>query len=297
MSSVERVSDYTRLPIEFDPKITENIDRKKQSIFPAGMITFRDVSLSYSEERDEQLVLKHLNFTIKPEAKIGIVGRTGAGKSSIITALFRLVEPLGEILIDDIDIHQLNVELLRANLITIPQDPVLFTGTIRSNLDLTGEFDDKQLWQALEEVQLKNHLIQTNKCLDSPVHEGGGNFSFGQRQLLCLARAMLNRSRILILDEATANIDHKTDRAIQQVIRHKFAHCTVITVAHRLHTIIDSDQIMVIEAGRIVECGVPHHLLSRKDSIFGSMVDRTGGAMSRELRLAAKNAYLNMMSR
>ena len=208
----------------------------------------------------------------KTRLKVGIIGRTGAGKSSLITALFRLMEPEGRILIDGIDSKSIGLHDLRSKISIIPQDPVLFSGSLRRNLDPFEDFSDDVLWSALEAVKLKESVSDLSIGLDAIITEGGSNLSVGQRQLVCLARAILRRNVILVLDEATANVDHKfiskidflnwaipdkilnfhrTDELIHLTIREKFKNCTILTIAHRLNTIMDSDRVMVLDAGNL----------------------------------------------
>jgi ABC-type multidrug transport system fused ATPase/permease subunit len=211
------------------------------------------------------------------QTKIGIVGRTGAGKSSLALGLFRLLEiSEGEIIIDGLDINKLGLHDLRHKLTIIPQDPVIFSGTIRMNLDPFSSHTDDEVWNALEQVDLKNHVMSLKKKLEYECSEGGENLSVGQRQLICLARALLRKTKILILDEATASIDHNTDELIQKTIRSHFADCTILTVAHRLNTIMDSSRILVLDQGRIAEFDTPQNLLRNKSSKFYSMAKDAG---------------------
>ncbi|XP_044268658.1 ATP-binding cassette sub-family C member 4-like [Tribolium madens] len=288
LTSVERVMQYTKLDSEF--KTEETISEKQESIplpWPSkGSIEFQDLSLRYSEI--DPPVLRHLNIAIAPGNKIGIVGRTGAGKSSLISALFRLAPLEGKILIDGIDTKTIELNRLRKKISIIPQAPVLFSATLRYNLNPFGEFDDKKLWDVLEQVELKEAI----RHLDVPVSEGGSNFSLGQRQLLCLARAILRNNKILVLDEATANVDPRTDALIQKTIRQKFHDCTVLTVAHRLNTIMDSDKVLVMDSGKVVEFEHPHLLLQDEDGYFSKMVAETGPAMTQQLKQIANDCYL-----
>ncbi|GFN81901.1 ATP-binding cassette subfamily c member 4, partial [Plakobranchus ocellatus] len=285
MVSVERVIQYTRLPEEANLESTT--DKKPPPSWPThGSICAKDVSLQYSSTGP--YVLKNLSFDISAAEKIGIVGRTGAGKSSLITALFRMVEAQGTLLIDGINIHNIGLHDLRGAISIIPQDPVLFTGTVRRNLDPFQEYSDEQLWRALDETQLKEAISATSEGLYTEVDEGGSNFSAGQRQLMCLARAVLGNTRMLVIDEATANVDPITDELIQQTIRTKFKDCTVLTIAHRLHTIIDSDKIMVLDAGEIVEMDTPMALLSKEAGVFRAMVEQLGKAELKHLTDFAK---------
>ncbi|KAL6455854.1 hypothetical protein MHYP_G00357050 [Metynnis hypsauchen] len=288
MTSVERVVEYTELENEA-PWETQ---KRPPPEWPSqGMITFDRVNFSYSS--DGPVVLKNMTAMFRPKEKVGIVGRTGAGKSSLISALFRLAEPEGKIYVDGMLTSEIGLHDLRQKMSIIPQDPVLFTGTMRKNLDPFNEHSDEALWNALEEVQLKSVVEELPSKLETVLAESGSNFSVGQRQLVCLARAILRKNRILIIDEATANVDPKTDELIQKTIREKFQECTVLTIAHRLNTIIDSDRILVLDAGRIHDYDEPHVLLQNQDGIFYKMVQQTGKAEAASLKQLAKQAYMN----
>ncbi|NWV02808.1 MRP2 protein, partial [Ptilonorhynchus violaceus] len=208
--------------------------------------------------------------------QVGVVGRTGAGKSSLTNCLFRVLEAAGgKIIIDEVDIATIGLHDLRKNLTIIPQDPVLFTGTLRMNLDPFDQYSDEEVWKALELAHLKAYVQDLPEGLLHFVSEGGENLSVGQRQLVCLARALLRKAKILILDEATAAVDLETDHLIQTTIRSEFADCTVLTIAHRLHTIMDSNRVMVLQAGQIVEFDSPEELLT-KQGIFSAMAKDAG---------------------
>jgi len=252
-----------------------------------GKIVFDNFSLKYKEGLPN--VLNQICLIIPDKAKIGVVGRTGAGKSTLTSALFRLVEGCeGRILIDDVDISKLHLETLRSKLAIIPQDPVLFIGTIRSNLDPMGIHDDEAIWRVLQQVYFSEAVSALPLKLDHEIEENGENLSQGQRQMICLARALIRGSKIIIMDEATASVDLETDNQIQKAIRESFKDCTVITVAHRLNTIIDSDMVLVLDQGKVCEYDTPESLLSRPDSMFSSLVDETGKANADFLRAAAR---------
>nr|XP_023027004.1 probable multidrug resistance-associated protein lethal(2)03659 [Leptinotarsa decemlineata] len=286
MTSVERVQEYADLK----PEKQEDTVKEPPKFWPeTGRIEFRDMSLRYSP--DDPCVLKNLNFIIKAKEKVGIVGRTGAGKSSLIQALFRLAIIEGSILIDDIDTRTVELKKLRSKISIIPQEPVLFSGTLRNNLDPFNEFKDELLWNALDDVEMKTAVGDLSSGLDSKMAEGGTNFSVGQRQLVCLARAILRDNKILVLDEATANVDPHTDGLIQETIRRKFANCTVLTIAHRLHTIMDSDRVLVMDAGRKAEFDHPHLLLQNEAGVFYSLVMQTGKATAKNLMAIAEGTY------
>ncbi|CAB4055245.1 ABCC4 [Lepeophtheirus salmonis] len=284
MTSVERVTEYADLPSE--KSLTS--DKKIDPSWPnKGVIKFHNVKLKY-DDQGGPYILKGLTFTINSFEKIGIIGRTGAGKSSMIAAIFRLVEPEGEIIIDGEDICQLGLHDIRKRISIIPQDPLLFSGNVRKNLDPIMEYEDSDLWNALEQAKLSQIISNLNGGLDAQVTDGGSNFSIGQRQLMCLARAILRKNRILIMDEATANVDPHTDSLIQEAIRTKFSKCTVLTIAHRLHTVMDSDRMLVLSDGRIEEFDEPHTLLQNEHNLISHLVEQTGPAMSEKLRNIAK---------
>uniref|UniRef100_A0A8C5A614 Multidrug resistance-associated protein 4-like n=1 Tax=Gadus morhua TaxID=8049 RepID=A0A8C5A614_GADMO len=288
MTSVERVVEYTQLESEG----AWETNTQPPPDWPAnGSITFDRVNFSYSSQ--EPLVLKNLNVVISSREKVGIVGRTGAGKSSLISALFRLAEPDGRVTIDGFLTSELGLHTLRQKMSIIPQDPVLFTGTVRTNLDPFSRHTDKDLWNALQEVQMKGVVEELPCKLETMLAESGSNFSVGQKQLVCLARAVLRKNRILVIDEATANVDPRTDSLIQETIREKFDDCTVLTIAHRLNTIIHCDRILVLEAGRIREFDEPHVLLQDRHGVLYQMVEQTGPVEAASLHHTASQVYMN----
>lgn len=288
MVSVERVLEYSELLSEAQLETDE--EQKPPRDWPQqGEIISRNVCLKYSEE--SPYILRDLSFTIRPREKIGVIGRTGAGKSSLIAMFTRLAETEGEIFIDDINIKNLGLHELRNNISLIPQDPVLFTGTLRRNLDPFESHNDISLWKVLAEVKLKPIVEALLHGLDTEVAEGGTNFSVGQRQLICLARAILKHNKILIIDEATANVDPRTDQVIQKTIRKRFQDCTVFTIAHRLYTVMDSDRLLVLDEGRLVEFDSPYLLLQSCDSFLHRLVKQMGNEAANELLQIAKSAY------
>ncbi|KAG0215333.1 hypothetical protein BGX28_000073 [Mortierella sp. GBA30] len=313
--AVERVQEYT----DKHPEAPEALDRTVPIHWPdQGQIVFKDFSARYREGLD--LVIKHLSFEVQPGEKVGIVGRTGAGKSSLTLALFRIIEaanshwarasdnsgyyekiqaaneervPLlhaqsfsannldeeidgGRIEIDGVDISTLGLTDLRRHLAIIPQDPTLFAGTVRGNLDPFQEVPDSDLWEALERAHLKDFIRTLPGGLSAAVSQNGENFSVGQRSLLSLARALLRKSKILILDEATAAVDMETDELIQRTIRQEFQDRTVLTIAHRIKTVMDANKILVMERGEVVEFDAPNVLLQQPESLFFKLAHQAG---------------------
>ncbi|XP_023236891.1 multidrug resistance-associated protein 4-like [Centruroides sculpturatus] len=288
MNSVKRILKYSKLKSE--ASYESSSDKQPPADWPQkGEIYFDNVSLQYS--KDKNIVLKNLTFRIHSGEKIGIVGRTGAGKSSIIASLFRMTEPTGTITIDGIDTKDIGLRDLRSKISIIPQDPMLFTGPLRRNIDPFNEYSDEILWKAIEEVQLKEVISTLPGGLDTHLSEGGRNFSVGERQLICLARTILRKNKILVMDEATSNIDKKTDSCIQKIIREKFKSCTVLTIAHRLHTIIDSDRVLVLDNGKLQEFDRPYKLLKNVNGTFYNLVKNSGVTLMNELFKIAENKY------
>ncbi|KAJ6238429.1 multidrug-resistance like protein [Anaeramoeba flamelloides] len=297
MNSIERIRDYTELAKEAPYKIPKS---KPPKAWPKrGKIEFQNLKMKYRPELEP--VLKNISLTIEPTEKIGVIGRTGSGKSSLMMCLFRIVEYYkGKILIDGVDIAKMGLYDLRSKLGIIPQDPILFEGTIRSNLDPYSDSEshrdlgkrksDLELWEALHCAQLKKKVQSLKGQLDFQITEGGDNFSVGEKQLFCLARAVLKNAQILILDEATANVDSKTDNIIQQTIRTKFKMCTVITIAHRLNTVMDSDKILALENGKVKEFDKPKKLLKNPKGLLYRLVEETGNENSQYLRNIAFGA-------
>ncbi|XP_076037140.1 ATP-binding cassette sub-family C member 5-like isoform X2 [Oratosquilla oratoria] len=274
ITSAERIIEYAYgLPSEA-PR--ENPALELPSPWPCGgAISMKEVKMRYRE--DLPLVLHGINAEIRAGEKVGIIGRTGAGKSSLMSTLLRMAElDSGSIIIDGIDISQVGLHTLRSAISVIPQDPVLFQGTIRYNLDPFDEHSDTKVWEALEQSHLKNLVQRQEYGLCTKVEAAGENFSIGERQLICLTRALLRNSKILLLDEATASVDVETDHLIQETIREAFARSTVMTIAHRLNTIASYDRVMVLEAGKVKEFDTPTVLMLREDSLFRDMMSAMG---------------------
>jgi ABC-type multidrug transport system fused ATPase/permease subunit len=263
--SVERVKEYTKIQQE-----SEWINEKKRPAknWPQhGSIKFINYSVKYRDDLDYSL--KNLNLTIKPAEKIAIVGKSGAGKSTFSLALFRILESnIGDIQIDDVSIKSIGIHDLRRILTIIPQDPILFSGSIRMNLDPLEIYSDSQLWAVLEQCNLKSFVESLNGQLMHECSDGGDNLSIGQHQLICLARAVLKNTKIIILDEATAAIDYKTEKSILNIIRNLFSNATVITIAHRLDLVKDCDRIMLIDQGSLIEFDTVANLMKNKNGRF-----------------------------
>ncbi|KAG0420746.1 hypothetical protein HPB47_003320, partial [Ixodes persulcatus] len=271
--AVERVKEYLHLTEEAPWR---NAEVQPPAEWPTrGDVTYADYSASYREDLED--VLRHINFTAHDGQKIGLVGRTGAGKSSFALALFRIIEPRnGSIVVDSVDITKIGLHDLRSKMTIIPQDPVLFAGTLRWNLDPFEEHSDESVWRALEQAHLKDFVARQELGLNHEIVEGGDNLSAGQRQLVCLTRALLRQSRVLVLDEATSSVDLDTDHLVKETIRTEFRDTTIITIAHRLHTIMDCDRILVLSGGEIAEEGSPKELLQREDGLFRAMAKDAG---------------------
>ncbi len=291
MNSTERVLEYSNMEIE-----TQHGQPVSAAWPVRGEVSIQELFIRY---RSGETVLKGISMHIEPGERVGIVGRTGAGKSTLSLALFRLLEAAsGAIFIDGVDIAAIRLEDLRSRMAIISQDPVLFGGTIRSNLDPTKENSDSDLYDALEQVHFTTSVGSENSSersdqsrtngiadlLSKPISNGGRNLSQGQRQLLCLARAVISRPKILVMDEATSSIDMKTDAAIQASIRRCFAASTLIVIAHRLSTLADFDKIFILDAGKVVEHGSPRDLLLRKGA-FWDLVQESGEKKGLEERI------------
>ncbi|KAK9889603.1 hypothetical protein WA026_006976 [Henosepilachna vigintioctopunctata] len=263
--SVERIQEYTEAPQEAS---WDNLDAKIQPSWPSkGVVEFRKFGVRYRPGLE--LVLRDVSFITRENEKIGIVGRTGAGKSSLTLSLFRILEAAeGKILIDDVDIASMGLQTLRSRITIIPQDAVLFTGSLRLNLDPYNKYNDKEIWQTLEHSHLKSFVQTFPDGLEHMVSEGGENFSLGQKQLICLGRALLRKTKVLILDEATAAVDLETDNLIQNTIRNEFKDCTVLTIAHRLNTIMDYDRVIVLDRGTIEEYDTPTNLMKYRGLFY-----------------------------
>ncbi|CAD6202278.1 unnamed protein product [Miscanthus lutarioriparius] len=267
--SVERILQYISIPTEPPLVMSEN---KLAHNWPTNReIQLHNLHVKYAPQLP--FVLKGLTVTFPGGMKTGIVGRTGSGKSTLIQSLFRIVDPtVGQILIDGVDICTIGLHDMRSRLSIIPQEPTMFEGTVRSNLDPLGEYSDDQIWEALDCCQLGDEVRKQELKLDSPVIENGENWSVGQRQLVCLGRVILKQSKVLVLDEATASVDTATDNLIQRTLRQQFKETTVITIVHRISSVLDSDMVLLLDNGVAVEHDRPNKLLEDKSSLFSKLV-------------------------
>ena len=268
MTSAERALAFTQIP----PEAGQSLQESPPKEWPhAGGIEFQDVSLWH--HKDGPKVLKNISFKVNPGEKIGIVGRTGAGKSSLVAALMRLALTEGDIFVDGLNIREINVVSSRQVISVISQAPALVNGTIRINLDPLGEYSDTEIWKALAQTRMISVISNMPRKLENEISASDSNFSLGERQLLHLSRVLLKKSKIIVFDEATGKVDRKTDDDIQEIVREVLKDCTVITIAHRLTTVLNSDRIMILDQGRIVDCGSPQALLGKEDSLLKQLLE------------------------
>lgn len=280
--SLCEIQEYANVTPEPD-KGVENFPKKH---YLKGNIKFDSVGLQYNS--NAPLVLKQINLEIQSTEKVGIVGRTGSGKTSLISALFRLYEFSGNITIDGVNINQISLKDLRSNIAIIPQNPILFSGSLRKNLDPFNKYSDAEIWKVVEEVQMKSSISTLPDGLETVLQNCGFTFSSGQCQLICFIRAILRNCQIIILDEVTANIDLKTAQIMQTIIKQKFTNTTVLTIAHGLYSVIDSDRILTLSEGNIVEFDHPYKLLQAPDGYFYNQVLQNGQEILEELTNIAK---------
>ena len=266
MTSTQRVLNYTELQPEPGYDLDNHAPEKWSKM---GQLQFQNVSLRYYPEAPQ--ALEDISCIIGAGEKVCIVGRTGAGKSSLVASLFRMPEPKGNIFLGGVCLTELNLYEARDALTAIPQDPIFFTGTLRSNLDPFQEYDDGDIWNALQRAHIGSLLENTPDKLNSHVTERGGNFSVGERQLLCLARAMLQKKKVIVFDEATASVDYGTERLLHNTFKNELKDCTVLTIAHRMTNIMHYDKVIVLDKGRLVEFDKPQVLISKKGSIFAQL--------------------------
>ena len=274
MISLERCMQYTRIKSEKPSQIKEKDDKLREKNWPQeGRIRFENYSVRYRPTTE--IVLKKLNFEIDGNEKIGVVGRTGSGKSTICLCLFRILEPLeGTIYIDDEDITQIGLDILRQNLTIIPQDPCLMEGSLKYNIDPFNKTNDEEIISILKKIGFE-YTEDDDHILNRKIEHGGANLSVGEKQLICIARAILRKTKIVVMDEATANIDMKTEEKIQKALQYVLNNSTVITVAHRIKTIINYDKILVLNNGKIEEFDTPTNLLKNEKSLFYQLYSKS----------------------
>jgi len=272
MIGYERCIEYTKCPSEAPLK--NPIDNKLDNWPNLGKIEFINFSVKYRP--NTEIVLKNLNFVIQGKEKVGIVGRTGSGKSTITLCLFRILEATeGKILIDDVDISKLGLEILRHNLTIIPQDPALMEGSLRYNIDPLEKSDDNEIIKVMEKIGFDYIIKRDKQGLNQEIAEGGSNLSVGEKQLICITRAILRKSKIIIMDEATASIDYKTEEIIQKAVSEILNNSTFITIAHRIKTILNYDRILTLDNGTIVDFDTPKNLLNDKNSLFYELYSKS----------------------
>ena len=274
MISVERAKKYTEIQGE-KPSIIRGRDEKlEEKNWPQeGKIRFENYSVRYRP--NTEIVLKKLNFSVNGNEKVGVVGRTGSGKSTICLCLFRILEPLtGTIYIDDEDITTIGLDLLRKNITIIPQDPCLMEGTLKYNIDPFNKVSNEEIISILKKIGFE-YTESDDKILDRKIEQSGTNLSVGEKQLVCICRAILRKSKIVVMDEATANIDMTTEEKIQKALQYVLDNSTVITVAHRIKTIIDYDKILVLNNGEMAEFDSPSNLLNDENSLFYQLYSKS----------------------